>query len=167
MCWENKPVSLHRPLMLDNRISAPQVSKFSWHLSTDPLRDPYFIQSVGLHQPLSFLGFLWPEWENVWSNNTDYTASSLARAWQRRRGLLSWVTFVISSAPLFQEGHTLACPRAAVGGKGSPCTPNSPWCYPSLAHLESREEEVCSSKEYYDLSDQSQIVAVAERSPPP
>lgn len=45
MYWENKPVSLHRPLMLDNGISAPQVSKFSRHLSTDPLHDPYFIQS--------------------------------------------------------------------------------------------------------------------------
>ncbi|KFP57565.1 Heat shock factor protein 4, partial [Cathartes aura] len=33
------------PLMLDNGISAPQVSKFSRHLSTDPLHDPYFIQS--------------------------------------------------------------------------------------------------------------------------
>ncbi|KFP31681.1 Heat shock factor protein 4, partial [Colius striatus] len=33
------------PLMLDNGISAPQVSKFSRHLSTDPLQDPYFIQS--------------------------------------------------------------------------------------------------------------------------
>ncbi|KFV58632.1 Heat shock factor protein 4, partial [Tyto alba] len=33
------------PLMLDNGISAPQVSKFSRHLSTEPLHDPYFIQS--------------------------------------------------------------------------------------------------------------------------
>ncbi|XP_052651558.1 heat shock factor protein 4 isoform X3 [Harpia harpyja] len=33
------------PLMLDNGISAPQVAKFSRHLSTDPLHDPYFIQS--------------------------------------------------------------------------------------------------------------------------
>uniref|UniRef100_A0A8C4TZP2 Heat shock transcription factor 4 n=1 Tax=Falco tinnunculus TaxID=100819 RepID=A0A8C4TZP2_FALTI len=33
------------PLMLDNGISAPQVSKFSRHLSADPLHDPYFIQS--------------------------------------------------------------------------------------------------------------------------
>ncbi|KAK2545702.1 Hsf4 [Columba livia] len=33
------------PLMLDNGISAPQVSKFSRHLSTDPLHEPYFIQS--------------------------------------------------------------------------------------------------------------------------
>ncbi|KFV94488.1 Heat shock factor protein 4, partial [Fulmarus glacialis] len=33
------------PLMLDNGISAPQVSKFSRHLSTDPLHDAYFIQS--------------------------------------------------------------------------------------------------------------------------
>ncbi|NXF54100.1 HSF4 protein, partial [Oceanites oceanicus] len=33
------------PLMLDNGISAPQVSKFSRHLSTDALHDPYFIQS--------------------------------------------------------------------------------------------------------------------------
>ncbi|NXG35643.1 HSF4 protein, partial [Dromaius novaehollandiae] len=33
------------PLMLDNGISTPQVPKFSRHLSTDPLHDPYFIQS--------------------------------------------------------------------------------------------------------------------------
>uniref|UniRef100_A0A8B9FQ40 Heat shock transcription factor 4 n=1 Tax=Amazona collaria TaxID=241587 RepID=A0A8B9FQ40_9PSIT len=33
------------PLMLDNGIAAPQMSKFSRHLSTDPLPDPYFIQS--------------------------------------------------------------------------------------------------------------------------
>ncbi|KFW88656.1 Heat shock factor protein 4, partial [Phalacrocorax carbo] len=33
------------PLMLDNGISAPQVSKFSRHSSMDPLHDPYFIQS--------------------------------------------------------------------------------------------------------------------------
>ncbi|NXK24464.1 HSF4 protein, partial [Arenaria interpres] len=33
------------PLMLDNGISAPQVSKVSRHLSMDPLHDPYFIQS--------------------------------------------------------------------------------------------------------------------------
>ncbi|XP_062356180.1 heat shock factor protein 4 [Cinclus cinclus] len=33
------------PLMLDNGISAPPVSKFSRHLSADPLHDPYFIQS--------------------------------------------------------------------------------------------------------------------------
>ncbi|KFQ44086.1 Heat shock factor protein 4, partial [Nestor notabilis] len=33
------------PLMLDNGISAPQVSKFSRHLSTDALHDSYFIQS--------------------------------------------------------------------------------------------------------------------------
>lgn len=52
---EDKPVSLHRPLMLDNGISAPPVSKFSRHLSADPLHDPYFIQSVGSAQPLSSL----------------------------------------------------------------------------------------------------------------
>ncbi|NXX94521.1 HSF4 protein, partial [Centropus bengalensis] len=33
------------PLMLDNGISAPQVSKFSRNLPADPLHDPYFIQS--------------------------------------------------------------------------------------------------------------------------
>ncbi|NWI11954.1 HSF4 protein, partial [Crypturellus soui] len=33
------------PLMLDNGISTPQVPKFGRHLSTDPLHDPYFIQS--------------------------------------------------------------------------------------------------------------------------
>ncbi|NXF86784.1 HSF4 protein, partial [Eubucco bourcierii] len=33
------------PLMLDNGISAPQVSKFNRHLPADPLHDPYFIQS--------------------------------------------------------------------------------------------------------------------------
>ncbi|NXN91544.1 HSF4 protein, partial [Rhinopomastus cyanomelas] len=33
------------PLMLDNGISAPQVSKFSRHLPAEPLHDPYFIQS--------------------------------------------------------------------------------------------------------------------------
>ncbi|XP_064526693.1 heat shock factor protein 4 isoform X3 [Pseudopipra pipra] len=33
------------PLMLDNGISTPPVSKFSRHLSADPLHDPYFIQS--------------------------------------------------------------------------------------------------------------------------
>ncbi|NWX88848.1 HSF4 protein, partial [Nothoprocta pentlandii] len=33
------------PLMLDNGISTPQVPKFSRHLPTDPLHDPYFIQS--------------------------------------------------------------------------------------------------------------------------
>ncbi|NXG50408.1 HSF4 protein, partial [Psilopogon haemacephalus] len=33
------------PLMLDNGISAPQVSKFSRHLPADALHDPYFIQS--------------------------------------------------------------------------------------------------------------------------
>lgn len=113
MSWENKPVSLHRPLMLDNGISAPQVAKFSRHLSTDPLHDPYFIQSVGLRQPLSFVGFLCLGWENVWSNNTGYTASSLTRAWQKR-GLPRWVTFIISSASLFQEGHVLSCSCAAV-----------------------------------------------------
>ncbi|KAM6064189.1 LOW QUALITY PROTEIN: heat shock factor protein 4 [Theristicus caerulescens] len=42
----NKYIQLQcLPLMLDNGISAPQVSKFSRHLSTDPLHDPYFIQS--------------------------------------------------------------------------------------------------------------------------
>uniref|UniRef100_A0A8C3RH53 Heat shock transcription factor 4 n=1 Tax=Cyanoderma ruficeps TaxID=181631 RepID=A0A8C3RH53_9PASS len=41
----DKTVSLHRPLMLDNGISAPPVSKFSRHLSAEPLHDPYFIQS--------------------------------------------------------------------------------------------------------------------------
>ncbi|NXL92621.1 HSF4 protein, partial [Alectura lathami] len=45
------------PLMLDNGLSAPQVSKFSRHLSVDPLHDPYFIQSPStepascLHSP--------------------------------------------------------------------------------------------------------------------
>ncbi|XP_027554137.1 heat shock factor protein 4 isoform X3 [Neopelma chrysocephalum] len=33
------------PLMLDNGISSPPVSKFSRHLPADPLHDPYFIQS--------------------------------------------------------------------------------------------------------------------------
>ncbi|KAL9839701.1 heat shock factor protein 4 isoform 3-T3 [Geothlypis trichas] len=33
------------PLMLDNGISAPPVSKFSRHLSPEPLHEPYFIQS--------------------------------------------------------------------------------------------------------------------------
>ncbi|XP_075796467.1 F-box/LRR-repeat protein 8 isoform X6 [Pelodiscus sinensis] len=33
------------PLMLDDGNSAPQVSKFSRHLSVDPLHDSYFIQS--------------------------------------------------------------------------------------------------------------------------
>uniref|UniRef100_A0A674I1B3 Heat shock transcription factor 4 n=1 Tax=Terrapene triunguis TaxID=2587831 RepID=A0A674I1B3_9SAUR len=33
------------PLMLDDGSSAPQVSKFSRHLSVDPLHDSYFIQS--------------------------------------------------------------------------------------------------------------------------
>uniref|UniRef100_A0A8C0H2E5 Heat shock transcription factor 4 n=1 Tax=Chelonoidis abingdonii TaxID=106734 RepID=A0A8C0H2E5_CHEAB len=33
------------PLMLDDGSSAPQVSKFSQHLSVDPLQDSYFIQS--------------------------------------------------------------------------------------------------------------------------
>lgn len=64
-CRENKPASLHRPLMLDNGISAPQVSKFSRHLPTDPLHDPYFIQSVGLRGLLSFVGFLWPGWKTT------------------------------------------------------------------------------------------------------
>ncbi|OWK54094.1 Heat shock factor protein 4 [Lonchura striata] len=42
---EDKTISLHRPLMLDNGNSAPPVSKFSRHLSPEPLHDPYFIQS--------------------------------------------------------------------------------------------------------------------------
>uniref|UniRef100_A0A8B9PWN7 Heat shock transcription factor 4 n=1 Tax=Apteryx owenii TaxID=8824 RepID=A0A8B9PWN7_APTOW len=36
---------MKQPLMLDSGISTPQVPKFSRHLSTDPLHDPYFIQS--------------------------------------------------------------------------------------------------------------------------
>lgn len=57
---EDKAVSLHRPLMLDNGISAPPMSKFSRHLSAEPLHDPYFIQSVGSAQPLSSGGgFAW------------------------------------------------------------------------------------------------------------
>uniref|UniRef100_A0A8C3KT44 Heat shock transcription factor 4 n=1 Tax=Chrysolophus pictus TaxID=9089 RepID=A0A8C3KT44_CHRPC len=45
------------PLMLDNGLSAPQVSKFSRHLSADALHDAYFIQSPStepascLHSP--------------------------------------------------------------------------------------------------------------------
>lgn len=53
---EDKTVSLHRPLMLDNGISAPPVSKFSRHLSAEPLHEPYFIQSVGSAQPLTLWG---------------------------------------------------------------------------------------------------------------
>ncbi|KAJ7408978.1 heat shock transcription factor 4 [Willisornis vidua] len=36
---------MKQPLMLDNGISTPPVSKFTRHLPTDPLHDPYFIQS--------------------------------------------------------------------------------------------------------------------------
>lgn len=75
-CRENKPASLHRPLMLDNGISAPQVSKFSRHLPTDPLHDPYFIQSVGLRGPLELCGISLARVEN------DRGVSSLARVWQ-------------------------------------------------------------------------------------
>lgn len=53
-----------------------------------------------------------------------------------------------------------------MGGKGIPRTPDSPWCYSSLAYLKGRKAEVCSRSGYYDLSDQSQIFAVAEGSPP-
>lgn len=74
---EDKPVSLHRPLMLDNGISAPPASKFSRHLSADPLHDPYFIQSVGSPQPPSPGGWLWPGGEMF-----DYGVSNLARVWQ-------------------------------------------------------------------------------------
>lgn len=115
-CWENKPVSPYRPLMLDNGISAPQVAKFSRHLSTDPLHDPYFIQSVGLRQPLSFVGFLWPGWKNVWSNNTDYRVSSLARVWQwgREEVCKSEWHLLFLQLPSFREGHMLACACAAM-----------------------------------------------------
>lgn len=115
-CWENKPVSPYRPLMLDNGISAPQVAKFSRHLSTDPLHDPYFIQSVGLRQPLSFVGFLWPGWKNVWSNNTDYRISSLARVWQWRREEVCKSEWHLLFLQLlcFREGHMLAYACAAV-----------------------------------------------------
>lgn len=40
-------------------------------------------------------------------------------------------------------------------GKGRPCTPNSPCCYPSLVHLEGREEEVSSKKRIFVSSEES------------
>lgn len=39
--------------MLDSGLSAPQVSKFSRHLSADALHDAYFIQSVGVLRRVS------------------------------------------------------------------------------------------------------------------
>lgn len=51
-------------------------------------------------------------------------------------------------------------------GKGRPCTLNSPCCYPSLVHLEGREEEVSYRSQHYDLSDQTWIFVDSEGFPP-
>lgn len=78
---EDESVSLHRPLMLDNGISAPPVSKFSRHLSPEPLHEPYFIQSVGAAS--GPLGWLWLG--GMLEAIIDYGVSNLARVWQWRR----------------------------------------------------------------------------------
>lgn len=146
--------------MLDNGISVPPASKFSRHLSADPLHDPYFIQSVGSPQPPSPGGWLWPGGEMF-----DYGVSNLARVWQWRdevckaRWHFNSFSSPVSGMPAWGRPWALV-------GKGRPCTLNSPCCYPSLVHLKWREEEVSYRSQYYDLSDQTWIFVDSEGFPP-
>lgn len=72
---------------------------------------------------------------------------------KKKWGLLSWVTFKTHSAPQFHgclhEGGRGLC------GESKTCTLNSPCCYPSLVHLEGREEEVSSKSGIFQPSEGS------------
>lgn len=104
--------------MLDNGLAAPQVSKFSRHLPTDPLHDPYFIQSVGWLQASG--NFFGQGWENVWGSNKDFRVKSLQESGseeEKRSAKQSDIYYSFSSSFPGREGclHMLMLPYSVAG----------------------------------------------------